>query len=69
VEPGLFGLSVTPAAGIGQRGLIVTTGAGNLLREPPGYLDDDAVEQVRQLGGLRAVTANAFFDLQVPAAS
>jgi hypothetical protein len=58
VEPGLFGLGVTPAVGIGQRALIITTGAGNLLWDPPGYLDDDAVEQVRRLGGLRAVTAS-----------
>jgi glyoxylase-like metal-dependent hydrolase (beta-lactamase superfamily II) len=57
-EPGLFGLGVTPAVGIGQRGLIVTTGEGNLLWDPPGYLDDDAIEQVKQLGGLRAVTAS-----------
>ena len=57
-EPGLFGLGVTPAVGIGQRGLIVTTDEGNLLWDPPGYLDDDAIGQVKQLGGLRAVTAS-----------
>jgi glyoxylase-like metal-dependent hydrolase (beta-lactamase superfamily II) len=57
-EPGLFGLGVSPPVGIGQRGLIVTTGEGNLMWDPPGYLDADAIEQVRQLGGLRAVTAS-----------
>jgi hypothetical protein len=35
-EPGLFGLGVTPAVGIGQRGLMVTTSEGNLLWDPPG---------------------------------
>jgi glyoxylase-like metal-dependent hydrolase (beta-lactamase superfamily II) len=57
-EPGLHGLGVTPAVGIGQRGLIVRTAEGNLLWDPPGYLDDAGIEQVRQLGGLRAVTAS-----------
>jgi glyoxylase-like metal-dependent hydrolase (beta-lactamase superfamily II) len=57
-EPGLHGLGVTPPVAIGQRGLIVVTKAGNLLWDPPGYLDDAAVEQVRQLGGLRAVAAS-----------
>ena len=57
-EPGLFGLGVTPVVGIGQRGLIVTTDEGNLLWDPPGYLDGDAIERVRELGGLRAVTAS-----------
>ena len=57
-EPGLFGLGVTPSVGIGQRGLIVTTGEGNLLWDPPGYLDDNAIARVRAAGGLRAVTAS-----------
>ena len=57
-EPGLFGLHVAPSVGIGQRGLIVTTSEGNLLWDPPGYLDADAIDQVKRLGGLRAVTAS-----------
>jgi glyoxylase-like metal-dependent hydrolase (beta-lactamase superfamily II) len=57
-EPCLFGLGVNPPVGIGQRGLILTTGAGNLLWDPPGYLDADAVEQVKQLGGLHAVASS-----------
>ena len=58
VEPGLLGLAVTPDVGIGQRGLLVTTDAGNLLWDPPGFLDEAAVERVRAAGGLRAVTAS-----------
>ena len=58
VEPGLLGLGVTPAVGIGQRGLLVTTGDGNLLWDPPGFLDDAAIQRVRDAGGLRAVTAS-----------
>jgi glyoxylase-like metal-dependent hydrolase (beta-lactamase superfamily II) len=57
-EPGLLGVGVNPPVGIGQRGLIVRTPAGNLLWDPPGFLDDRAVERVREAGGLRAVTAS-----------
>jgi hypothetical protein len=57
-EPGLLGVGVNPPVGIGQRGLIVVTPAGNLLWDPPGFLDDRAVDRVRGAGGLRAVTAS-----------
>ncbi len=58
VEPGLLGVGVDPPVGIGQRGLLVATDAGNLLWDPPGYLDDAAVGAVRAAGELRAVTAS-----------
>ncbi|HEY2520172.1 MAG TPA: MBL fold metallo-hydrolase [Streptosporangiaceae bacterium] len=58
VEPGLTGVGVTPAVGIGQRALLVRTGRGNLLWDPPGFVDDEAIERVRASGGLRAVTAS-----------
>jgi hypothetical protein len=58
VEPGLLGVGVTPTVGIGQRALLVRTGQGNLLWDPPGYVDDEAIGRVREAGGLRAVTAS-----------
>lgn len=58
VEEDLFELTVRPELGIGQRGLIVRTPGGNLLWEPPGYLDQAAIEAVRDLGGLSAVSAS-----------
>src|SRR6202012_4888836 len=58
VEPGLLGIGVTPTVGIGQRALLVRTDQGNLLWDPPGYLDDDAIARVRAAGGLAAVTAS-----------
>jgi len=58
VEPGLTGVRVTPDVGIGQRALLVRTDHGNLLWDPPGFVDDEAIEQVRGRGGLRAVTAS-----------
>lgn len=57
VEPDLFALRVEPELAIGQRGLLVRTPRGNLLWEPPGYLDRDAIEAVRDLGGLAVVSA------------
>lgn len=57
-EPDLFGLGVEPQFGIGQRALLVRTPEGNLLWDPPGFLDDAAVARVRELGGLAGVTSS-----------
>ncbi len=56
VEPGVTELTVTPSVGIGHRGLLVSTPAGAVLWDPPGFLDDAAVDLVRSLGGLAAIT-------------
>jgi glyoxylase-like metal-dependent hydrolase (beta-lactamase superfamily II) len=58
VEPGLLGIGVDPPVAIGQRALLVQTAEGNLLWDPPGYLDERAVQAVREAGGLRAVAAS-----------
>jgi glyoxylase-like metal-dependent hydrolase (beta-lactamase superfamily II) len=58
VEPHLIGIGVDPPVGIGQRALMVVTPAGNLLWDPPGFLDAEAIARVRQEGGLAAVTAS-----------
>jgi Metallo-beta-lactamase superfamily len=58
VEPGLLGIGVDPPVAIGQRALLVATAEGNLLWDPPGYLDEAAVAAVAGAGGLRAVTAS-----------
>jgi glyoxylase-like metal-dependent hydrolase (beta-lactamase superfamily II) len=58
VEPGLLGVGVDPPVAIGQRALLVRTAEGNLLWDPPGYLDDQAVRAVREAGGLRAIAAS-----------
>jgi glyoxylase-like metal-dependent hydrolase (beta-lactamase superfamily II) len=58
LEPGLSGIGTTPALAIGQRALLVGTEAGNLLWDCSGYLDDAAIERVRQLGGLAAISAS-----------
>lgn len=55
VEPGLSGIGVQPHFGIGQRALLVQTPAGNVLWDCVGYIDDDAIEAVRVLGGIHAI--------------
>jgi hypothetical protein len=58
VEPGLLGIGVDPPFAIGQRALLVRTAEGNLLWDPPGFVDERALRAVGDAGGLRAVTAS-----------
>jgi hypothetical protein len=58
LEPDLFGITAEPKVGIGQQSHLVRTGAGNLLWDPVGYLDDDAVARVRELGDVSAIAAS-----------
>ncbi len=58
VEPGLYGITIESSVGIGQRALLVQTPSGNLLWDPNGYLDDELVATLRQLGGVAAVAAS-----------
>jgi glyoxylase-like metal-dependent hydrolase (beta-lactamase superfamily II) len=57
-EPGLFGIGVRPGIGVGQRALIVCTPEGNLLWDPPAFVDQAAIDAVRERGGLAAVTSS-----------
>ncbi|MFG1906389.1 hydrolase [Kribbella sp. NPDC048928] len=58
VEPGLYGIRSKPPVGIGQQSMLLTTNDGNLLWDPIGYLDDDAVRRVRELGDVVAIIAS-----------
>jgi glyoxylase-like metal-dependent hydrolase (beta-lactamase superfamily II) len=58
VEPDLFGIGVQPGIGVGQRALVVCTPDGNLLWDPPAYLDQAAIDTVRERGGLAAVSSS-----------
>lgn len=58
LEPDLFGITVEPKVGIGQQTHLVRTPAGNLLWDPVGYLDDEAVGRVRELGEVAAIAAS-----------
>ena len=52
LEPGLHGIGLEPALGIGQRALLVQTAAGNLLWDCTPLVDPDAV---RRWGGVTAI--------------
>ncbi|WP_020573780.1 hypothetical protein [Actinopolymorpha alba] len=58
VEPGLYGITVEPQVGIGQRALLVQTPGGNLLWDPVGFVDRAAVDRINGLGGLAGIAAS-----------
>ncbi len=58
VEPALYGMTLDPQVGIGQRALLLQTAHGNLLWDPPGYVDDQLVARTRELGGISAVASS-----------
>src|SRR3954451_3942206 len=58
LEPGLLGIGTHPDIGVGQRALLIQTDAGNLLWDPPGFVDEAAFDAVREAGGLAAVSAS-----------
>ena len=58
LEPGLQGVSASPGVGIGQQSKLLATGAGNLLWDPIGYLDDAALEQILAFGPVAAIAAS-----------
>jgi glyoxylase-like metal-dependent hydrolase (beta-lactamase superfamily II) len=58
VDAELFGVGVRPGVGVGHRALLVRTAEGNLLWDPPAFIDQAAIEAVRGLGGLAAVSSS-----------
>lgn len=58
LEPDLWAISSRPGAGIGQQSKLVRTGAGNLLFDPIGFLDDAAVQGVLELGPVAGIVAS-----------
>ena len=58
LEPGLLELTTDPKVGIGQSAYVITTEAGTVLWDPPGFLDDEAVERIRALGDVLGISAS-----------
>ncbi|MEV5412005.1 MBL fold metallo-hydrolase [Thermopolyspora sp. NPDC052614] len=58
LEPGLIGIGVQPRFAIGQRALVVSTPAGQVLFDVPGHIDSAAVRAVRERGDLIGVAAS-----------
>jgi hypothetical protein len=57
-EPGLLEITVEPRVGIGHHSFLVSTPGGSLLWDPPGYLDETAVERVRAAGEVLAIATS-----------
>ncbi|QNK81902.1 hydrolase [Nakamurella sp. PAMC28650] len=58
IEPELSAVQVSPSIGIGQRGLLLRSPAGNVLWEPPAYLDQQMIDAARELGGVAAIASS-----------
>ena len=54
-EPGLTGIGIEPALGIGQRALLVEASDGNILWDCIPLIDDAAIEAVAARGGITAI--------------
>lgn len=54
-EPDLVGIGMQPTFAIGQRALLVRTPHGNVLWDCISMLDDDARQQISDLGGIAAI--------------
>jgi glyoxylase-like metal-dependent hydrolase (beta-lactamase superfamily II) len=58
LEPGLMGVGSFPAFAIGQRALIVSSPAGNILWDCISFLDDMTVTIIKALGGLVGIACS-----------
>jgi len=54
-DVGLLGIGIEPSFAIGQRALLVRTGAGNVLWDCVSLLDDHATQTIQAVGGLSAI--------------
>jgi hypothetical protein len=54
-DNGLLGIGCAPSFAIGQRALLVKSGAGNVLWDCMAYLDDEIAERIATEGGLAAI--------------
>jgi hypothetical protein len=58
LEDDLFGLTVEPGVGIAQQAHLVVTPNGNLLWDPPGYLDEAGIRRVQERGVVAAIASS-----------
>lgn len=55
LEPNLIGIGATPPIAIGQRALFISQPGGGVLWDLTPLVTDEAVAQIRTLGGVRAM--------------
>jgi hypothetical protein len=58
LEPGLLELTADPKVGIGQSAFVVSTESGAVIWDPPGFVDDAAVQRIRALGEVLAISSS-----------
>jgi glyoxylase-like metal-dependent hydrolase (beta-lactamase superfamily II) len=58
LEPGLIAIGSNPPLGIGQMGKLVCTQSGNMLWDPPGFVDVAAVAAVLEHGPVLGVVTS-----------
>src|SRR5262245_25653421 len=54
-EAGLIGIGIAPGFAIGQRALLVSTPAGNILWDCLSLIDEPIRQRIAQFGGLKAI--------------
>jgi glyoxylase-like metal-dependent hydrolase (beta-lactamase superfamily II) len=54
-EPGLLGVGIEPAFGIGQRALLVLEPEGNVLFDCVALVEEEAAVSIEALGGIQAI--------------
>lgn len=54
-DPRITFIETTPRLAIGQRAALIKTPQGNVLWDCIALLDDDTVQRVREMGGLKAI--------------
>ena len=55
LEPNLIGIGATPQIAIGQRALFIAQPGGGVMWDCTPLVTDEAIAQIRVLGGLRAI--------------
>ncbi|MFE8702048.1 hypothetical protein ACFYKX_15735 [Cytobacillus sp. FJAT-54145] len=55
VEPNLIAIKTKPQVGIGQTAYLMKTPEGNVLWDCITYIDEDTVQRIQDMGGLKAI--------------
>ncbi|AJT41459.1 MBL fold metallo-hydrolase [Psychromicrobium lacuslunae] len=58
VHPRIWEIQPTPRMGIGQHSILLRTSAGNLLWDPPAFIDAASIARVEELGGIAAIASS-----------
>jgi hypothetical protein len=66
LEPGLYGIGASPSFAIGQRALLLQHPEGNLLWDCTSLINQEMIEQVQALGGIRSIAISHPVNLTLP---